>query len=293
MTAKVPKIGLGQAHRLCQMRNSDRLEFIAEGLPIILRSAQGFWQAAEQLSKRVREAEVLARHAEEEAAKVLILMDMVRCPEPLLASRIGDMVKWFYSHLARLIYAEAVSWRPTHVEQLREYVDSHRKSHDLDGAVGEYIVPNWAMFSREGVLYADVAEFRGEDASWNDPAGHAHESLFPVPCSMALKLAEAMSLLGMFKLRGLEIAADTWGVMDFREKEGSAEAETLTQRLINRLITEELPSDQAEQEHVRLLFNMWQLPMYRLDFQLIPIPLEDLLNEQDRMLWDVVGGDYY
>jgi hypothetical protein len=42
-----PEIGLHQAKRLCQLDESKRLEFIAEGLPVILRSAQDFWQAAE------------------------------------------------------------------------------------------------------------------------------------------------------------------------------------------------------------------------------------------------------
>lgn len=45
---KGPEIGLHQARRLCQLDESKRLTFI-EGLPVILRSAQGFWTAAEQL----------------------------------------------------------------------------------------------------------------------------------------------------------------------------------------------------------------------------------------------------
>ena len=134
MASKTPKIGLSEAQRLCNMPQSERRAFIAEGLPVVLASAEGFWQAASGLEAHVREAVVLAGHAEEEAAKVLILMDMVRCPAPLIASRIGSMVKWFYSHFARLIYAEAVSWKPMHVEQLREYIDLGRKSHHLDGA---------------------------------------------------------------------------------------------------------------------------------------------------------------
>ena len=214
-------------------------------MPVILASAQGFWQAARELREHVREAVVLARLAEEEAAKVLILMDMARCPGPLLASRIGDMVKWFYSHLARLIYAEAVSWRPMHVAQLREYVDGSRKSHDLDGAVGEYIVPNWTIFNREGVLYGDIAAYEGEGTRWNDPADLIHDFSFPERPPTVLKLAEAMSLLGMFSLRGLEITAETWATVEFKDKESFREANALTRTLIERLVAEKLPADQA------------------------------------------------
>ena len=235
----------------------------------------------------------MARLAEEEAAKVLILMDMARCPGPLLASRIGDMVKWFYSHLARLIYAEAVSWRPMHVAQLREYVDGSRKSHDLDGAVGEYIVPNWTIFNREGVLYGDIAAHEGEGTRWNDPAGLIHDFSFPERPPTVLKLAEAMSLLGMFSLRGLEITAETWATVEFKDKESFREANALTRTLIERLVAEKLPADQAEQEHAQLLFAEWPLPMYHLDFRLIQVPLEDLKNEQNRLLAQEMGGDYY
>ena len=115
-------IGLRQGKILCQMNHNERLDFLAEGLPIILDSARDFWAASQQISTTMpREADVLANHAEEEAAKILIVMDIVRCPQQLCASKIGPMVRWFYDHLARLIYANATSWKPMHVTQLREY----------------------------------------------------------------------------------------------------------------------------------------------------------------------------
>ena len=293
MSAKAPNIGLSQAQRLCQMSQSDRLDCIADGLPIILASSMGFWQAATKLNNHVREAVVLARHAEEEAAKVLILMDIVRCPRQLLASRIGDMVKWFYSHLARLIYAEAVSWKPMHVAQLREYVNSNRKSHEVEGAVGEYILPNWTIFNREGVLYADIAVYEGESNQWNNPADLIHDFSFPRHPPTVLQLAEAMSQLGLFTRRGLEATAATWATTEFKDQESFQDARDLTWKLIERLEDEELPSQQAEQQHVQLLYDTWPLPMYNLDFRLIPVPLEDLRAKQDSMLWQEMGVNYY
>jgi hypothetical protein len=55
---------------------------------------------------------VLKGFAEEEAAKILILVDAVRCPPKLISSKLKRIVGWFYDHLARLIYAEAVAWKP-------------------------------------------------------------------------------------------------------------------------------------------------------------------------------------
>jgi hypothetical protein len=82
---KGPEIGLHQAKRLCQLDEASRLEFIAEGLPIILNSARSFLQPAEQPPSHGREAEVLKGFAEEEAAKVLILIDAVRCPPKIVS----------------------------------------------------------------------------------------------------------------------------------------------------------------------------------------------------------------
>jgi hypothetical protein len=53
------------------------------------------------------------------------------------------------NHLARLIYAEAVSWKPMHLAQLREYVDRERRGHYLEGHAGEYIMPNSTIYRRK------------------------------------------------------------------------------------------------------------------------------------------------
>jgi hypothetical protein len=66
-------IGLRRANLLCQIPPKERLDLIAEGLPIILESARGFCPASGQLAANPREAEVLEGFPEKEAAKILIL----------------------------------------------------------------------------------------------------------------------------------------------------------------------------------------------------------------------------
>jgi hypothetical protein len=147
-----------------------------------------------------READVLANHAEEEAAKILILMDIVRCPRRLCAAKIGIMVKWFYDHLARLIYANAASWKPMQVAQLRDYVDNTRKAHYQEGGYGEYILPNWEIFGRESKLYADIEVYENGEPGWN--ARKSFAGSFPSLMPRALAVAEALSALGIFSPKG-------------------------------------------------------------------------------------------
>lgn len=287
---KKPAIGLGQARLLCQMSQEKRLAFLAKGLPVILASAQGFWQASCRLKDMPREAEVLKGFSEEEAAKILILMDGVRCPRNLISSKMGEIVSWFYSHQARLIYANAVNWRPVTVADLREYVNSDRKSHFVDGFAGEYVFPNWSVYQRENRLYADIESYEDGNVGWNSPSCYTDN--FPSLVPPVLKVAEAMSVVGIFTPQGLKVTSDIWGQITFKNTETFSSARNLTRILIEQLEKENLISRTATKEHVNTLFNDWQLPMYDFDFCQIPVTLEELKEEQERVLWAEIGDSY-
>lgn len=281
-------IGLRQARRLSHMAHDERLAFIAKGLPIILESARGFWIASREIKDRSREANVLAGFAEEEAAKILILMDIVRCPRKIVSSKVGTMVGLFYDHLARLIYAEAVDWKPMHVAQLREYVDMQRKAHYLEGSVGEYIVPNWNVARRESQLYADIEAYEDEVPGWNAPSGTAY--LFPSFVPSVMRLVEALSAVGVFTGPGVAATAEIFGQLEFKDAEHHGDEERLTEQLFTRLVAENLTTEAASQDHVGELYRTWQLPMYNLEFKMVDVPLEELERERDGLLWAEIGG---
>lgn len=275
------------------MRNmsaSARLDFIAEGLPIILSSARGFWSAAERLADKPREASVLEGFAEEESAKALMLLDLVRCPPSKIDGRIGRIVKHFYSHLARLIYAKAQSWRPVNVTQLQDYVDSERQGHYLEGGMSEYIMPNWAIYSRESTLYADIEQQEDGEPHWNDPTHLANVGL-PVP-PLALTLVEALDAVGVISRAGLQATSEIWGAVDFLSNEHSGHVRDLTGQLATRLEAEKLVHQTATHEHARWFRHYWQMPMYNLDFALIPASLDQLKADREAAYWSEVGHDY-
>ena len=80
-TKKASDIGIGKAALICNMPPDQRLKFIAEGLPILFESAKSLAMASQALMRFPREAEILERHCEEECAKILILVDIIRCPK--------------------------------------------------------------------------------------------------------------------------------------------------------------------------------------------------------------------
>ena len=286
-------IDLRQARLLCQMSHVDRLAVLADGLPVILKSAKSLWRGSKRLGKKMsREAAVLQRLANEEVAKILILIDVVRCPKSKVDSRIGPMMRWFYDHLARLIYEEIAMAAPVDVCQLQEYVDSHRKSHELEGYVGEYILPNWHIYLRESQLYADMVTDGNGKLSWNDPVQTRSHASFDIPFS--LQLVEAMSMLGIFKLEGLKVTSEIWDTVEFLDAQGRPEAGDLTKKLVQRLLDEELPRKGVTDDHARILFHFWQLPMYNIDFKMMKVPI-DQLQKQQRLLAiaELYGMDSY
>ena len=273
-------IGLRQAKRLCQIGHADRLDFLADGLPIILSSARSLWRSSRKLEKKApREAAVLRVLAEEEAAKALVLMDAVRCPANVVSSRIGNIVGWLYDHLARLIYAEAASWRPENVLQLREYVDRQRKTHYLEGYAGEYIMPNWCLYTKESVLYADIEAGEDEELRWSDPlrsvlgSGPSFGKALPPE---SLVHTEALEALGVFTPEGLRATAEIWGQVEFTDQVTRREAFQLGRQLFTRLRREKLPREYATDRQASKLVNRWQMPMYDLEFSRLPVTMEDL-----------------
>lgn len=289
------RIPFGNRHAsvLCNMPRAAQLDLLAEGLPIILKSAQGFWNAAIQLADHSREALVLEGFCEEECAKIMILMDLVRCPKKLASSRAGKVTSIFYDHLGRLIYAEAQNWKPVNITQLREYVDHSREGHYLEGYAGEYIVPNWSRYSRESTLYADIELHEDGKPHWNGPTQLGAITLgFPPP---VLSLAEAMGALGLFDRRGLQAVADIWNQLEFVETENFEDSRRLTGELFDRLDAEQLVTETATDRHPSWIQNNWQMPMYNLEFREIPMKLSDLKAQQEAMFLSEIGyerGDY-
>ncbi|MGY2803563.1 hypothetical protein [Bradyrhizobium sp. USDA 4506] len=281
------QIGQRQASRICQMSATDRLAFIAEGLPIIHASAKGFWSASAELREKPREAEVLAGFAKEEAAKILILLDIIRCPEKRIAGKVNKLVGRFYGHLERLIYAQLSDWWSIDVADLRKAVEPLRKAHDLEGTMGEFIMPNSAIYQRESKLYADVEAYEDGTPVWNAPV--VHPSAFRSRMPSVVRVVDAMAACGMFTVAGLQATSEVWGQLEFQEKESLQDAERLTEQLVARLIAEGLPGESANQDHVNVLYRHWPLPMYNVDLHPIPVSLEELKAEQDRLYWAEVG----
>ena len=284
---KSDDIGMKRGRVLSNLPQAKQLDVIAEGLPILMKSAGDLLAASRALGEHHRAATILEGHAMEEIAKILILFDIVRCPPQLRPSRIGPMMAWFYDHLARLIYIDAQDWKPVNAKQLQEYVDDHRKSHYLEGALGEYIMPNWTTLSRESMLYADIVTHEDGEPIWNEPDAVA--PMFDYGEPSPRKVCQALRDMGAFTRAGLDIVSLVWSQTEFVDDQNWSDTRRLTHEMLLALEKAMLITEAAREEQLGVLYNRWQLPMYRIDFKPIAVPLSQLKAERDANLWSEVG----
>ena len=283
-------IGMRRAAALANLTLDQQLDLIYEGLPALMGSVEELLSASKALSKNPRSAAILNRHATEEIAKILILVDLVRCPNQLRASKTGVMIKWFYSHLARLIYVDAQSWKPMTVQQLQEYVDTHRPSHYLEGAIGEYIAPNFEIFKRESDMYADILCEEDGTLHWHDPNDTHRNSdpdldflgndRDPWPWKICLALRD----LGLFTREGLGIMSDAWSKTDFCDQETWHDAKGCVEEMLVASQSAGLITENAKENQAGTLYHSWQMPMYHLEFSQITVSLEELRAQQEHNL---------
>lgn len=277
--SKTTQIGQKQLSTLSNLPMSERLDHIAAGLPVLLSSAETLFAAREAVGATGRIGQILRGHAREEAAKIIILLDYVRCP-PGLSDCAQRQLGAIYDHGSRLIYAQACSWKPIDVDMLRSYVDDRRMSHYVEGEYGEYILPNWELYVREARLYADLTRNDSGELVWNDPDdwGDTFDA-FGFPPTV-LSVARALKEVGAFSRRGLKIIRDVWKGTAFRSTEDHAQSTALIEETLKRLIAEELPSAEASNDHARMLYSSWQIPMYDIDTKARLVDLEALRAEQ-------------
>ncbi len=148
--------------------------------------------------------------AEEEAAKALILLDVIRAGwrNQRVAAK---QLRRYSDHLARCIYVELVAMRPATFREVRDLVETHRVDYFLDGPNDvDWIFRNHLLEKREQIIYVDYVHTEEGD-EWRTPASFDDMSfcLF----SDAQDLVASLRSLGCLTRPGLDAIADAWDGM--------------------------------------------------------------------------------
>jgi AbiV family abortive infection protein len=270
--------------RLLQRAVSERREVLAEGLALLSDNVAALDADIDLLTKaeRGRSLSILARQADEEAAKALILLDIGRM-DMRDEEGIGRQITHFYNHLARCIYAEVTQMSPADFAEVRRMVDSMRPSHFLDGPEGfEWIFRNRLLAAREEGLYVDyVHEEEGD--RWVSPADHDRIQ-FGGPSPAVRELIGSLTRLGATSAEGLDLAGEVWAEVELTDSTHWQVVVRANRAVVSGLIARGIAENQATQADVDRVIRSWTFPLSSLELTETKVRKVDLESERKRAL---------
>lgn len=252
---------------LAQLADTELFEQIAEGLELCISNAGAIIDDAQYLidRKRPRGAEILRQAADEEAAKVLVLLDAVRCPRATSQDVFARQLQYFNDHLAKGIYVDVCGWHPSDFAEVKRGVDRERKEFYLDGPNDvDWIFYNDILRRREEAIYVSFVENDGSHV-WHNP-GILGELGYPSCYSSILKIVHALSEAGCLTSAALKEIALQWRPIKIEPEMDWEMLRKLNQETLERLDRWGLLLT-VKEEHYATITNDWPFPMYSLNLR--------------------------
>jgi AbiV family abortive infection protein len=274
---------------LAQLSDDRLFEQVSEGIRLILENAESLEETARRLVQmnEFRVADLVRRLAEEEASKGLILIDAVRCPR----DQVRNPLNSFNDHVAKGIYAQACSWRPTNFGDVSHYAETERRQFYLDGPSDvDWIYSNSITTERNRAMYVDYVQDVTEEAghySWISPLSH-YSAWYTKTYSSpeALIVARAIQRIGATSPEGLGIVARLWRSFIPNDKTPIMELYGLIRYTFESLKEERLVREGSAGERRDALLH-WPFPLWSLQLNAEPRAQEKKqLSELRRMRED-------
>ena len=268
---------------LLQLPDGRLFEEVAEGIRLIVEHAESLESTAVRLRAidEHRAATIVSALAKEESAKVLILLDLVRCPRNNPGGRRCKTVKAFGNHLAKEIYADSCDWRPVDFAEVTRIVNRERRPYYLDGPndVG-WILPNYAKARRENRMYVDYVQditVEHGEYDWVSPLPDSLYREHGDATPTCLVVARALHRVGMTTPEGLGAVADLW--RDF-EPQPQTTRQELRERNYDSLVrvSEARPNREVDSEDARAVCHDWPFPLWPLDLRQSGLARADLAD---------------
>ncbi len=266
---------------LAQLSDAELFRVVAEGLELISKNAARLEQDARVLydQERPQGYRALLGHAKEEAAKVLILLDAVRCPRQpsdIFTRQLGA----FDRHLAKGVYAESYGWRPATFGDIDRWTKQLRRQFYLDGPEGvDWISRNSVLDERESGIYVDYVA-RDEGHCWVAPFPNTTIVALHYFSPRVLHVVSALEEVGCFDAKALEIIAATWRPLSLTPEFHCEELRALNRKTLATMEANGLLRPAADETHATVI-DEWLFPLYSLDLATeIPVNKDELRARQ-------------
>ena len=278
---------------LCRLSDTDLFEEVAVGIGHVM-------DAVDELDAAIRKLHEVEHHspahmienlATEEAAKVLILIDAVRCPRNKPNER-SQTLGHFYNHLAKGIYAEVCNWRPADFAEVKRNIDLQRREYYLDGPNDvDWIFPNSITQKREDSLYVgylrdDTEEGGQGERYWAPPMGANIGTVLRYITPAVITLVRALHQVKATTPEGLSVLAEVWRPVDVCAEMSRVELMGLNLWTLKALNNRDLLAP-APPEIYGVIRNNWIFPLWPLDLQILKVKKETL--REVRRQWSPDG----
>jgi len=256
---------------LCQLPDDELFEEVATGVRHVVEVVTRLDAAAHKLTRTEdhHAARILGGQAQEEAAKVLILMDAVRCPREQRED-MSRTLGYFYSHLAKGIYVEVCHWSTVDFAEIARGVEDLRDEHHLDGPTdADWIFPNPITQRREDDLYVGyVRDDSDEDGrgerGWTRPTNDGLLFYWTPPI---VELTRALHRVGATDSDALAAVAELWRPFDVGPDTPVSGLKRMNLRTLEVLEERGLLAF-APDDVYALIPRNWPFPLWPLDLRL-------------------------
>ena len=251
---------------LARFPDNRLFEQVSEGIALIVENAISLDESAACLYREnhIRASNIIRGFAEEEAAKVLILIDFVRCPNN--AEQRAQVLKHFYGHVAKRIYAMVCSY-PTisTFGELCTFVEQESRIYFLDGPNGvDWIFPNALKSEREQALYVDFVQGITEDNGehwWQTPVVPQLDR-FGYKTPDCVRLSAALSQVAASSPEGLAEIANAWREFEPDKETDRIELCEFIGCMLDSLVKRNHGA--PDESTSRLIASTWTFPMWSL-----------------------------
>lgn len=269
---------------------TQRFPVMAEGLAMMHEHTECLHRDFEALCQqgRFRSAAVLRAFADEEASKIMILLDVARAGWGD-HSRVHKLLKWaMYDHLSRGLYVRAYEGQPASMQEVREFVDVMRQELYLDGPNSfDFIFRNEVRSAREDLLYVDYVETE-DGYYWSSPA--TQEQFIFDMSSTIVRLTLALGRLGLLSLEGLKATRDSWRGQDVTEDTYWQQIRQINMQVLSTYATRH-GVNQWSKEDASTVLEHWCFPLFDVDLRARPVTPQEL-NELRNSLIQREFGDW-
>ena len=278
---------------LCQLSDADLFEEVAVGIGHVMDAVNELDAAIRKLQEVNHHypARILESLAIEEAAKVLILIDTVRCPRNKPNER-SRTLGYFYNHLAKGIYAEVCNRHPADFAEVKRNIDLQRREYYLDGPSDvDWIFPNSITQKREDRLYVgyirdDTEEGGQGERYWAPPMGAYIGTVLRYLTPAVITLVCALHQVKATTPEGLSVLAEVWRPVDVCAEMSCVELTGLNLRALEALYNRDLLAP-APPKIYAVIRNNWIFPIWPLDLQILKVEKETL--REVRRQWSPDG----